>query len=162
MSLRSIFAVTLSCLTLLLTAAPAAQAATGRVTDPHGDFPDIWRLDYSNAQHKVVMTMKFASLADAQNESFYIQWGTAKKYQVFYSPSADITELRFFRDADTFRSVACGGLQVTDNADANTTKAVVPRSCLSKAPDRLRFKGIATQGSTLSDETRVSPFTARG
>ena len=162
MSLRPIFAVALSCLALLLTAAPPAQAETGRVTDPHGDFPDIWRLDYNNAQNKVVMTMKVASLADAQNESFYIQWGTAKKYQVFYSPSADITDLRFFRDADTFRSVACGGLRVTDDADANTTKAVVPRSCLPQAPDRLRFKGIATQGTSLSDGTSVSPFAARG
>jgi hypothetical protein len=162
MSLRPILAVTLSCLTLLLTAAPAAQAATGRVTDPHGDLPDIWRLDYSNAQHKVVMTMTFASLADAENESFYIRWGTAKRYQVFYSHSAHITELRFFRDAFTFRSVACGGLQLTDNADANTTEAVVPRSCLAKAPDRLRFKGVTTQGTSLIDRTRVSPLTARG
>lgn len=141
---------------------PSALAEGGGITDPAGDFPDIRRLDYNNAQTKVVLTMKLASLADAQNQSFYIQWGAPKKYQVFHSPGVGITELRFFRDADTFRSVDCAGLRVTENDTAQTTKATVPRSCIGKAPDTLRFKAIATQGTSLSDETKLTPAARRG
>lgn len=32
------------------------------------------------------MTMRYASLDDAQNQSFYIRWGTSAIYQVFVSP----------------------------------------------------------------------------
>ena len=147
---------------LLLLSAPQAVAASGQITDPGGDLPDITRLNYSNAQGKVVMTLKFASVADAQNRSFYIQWGQPQKYQVFDSPSAAISELRFHRANGTFAKVACAGLQVTEDAGTNTVRAVVPRSCLPKAPDRVRFKGIATQGLSLSDQTKVSPLVNRG
>jgi hypothetical protein len=147
---------------LLLLFAPPAMAASGQLTDPSGDFPDITRLNYSNAQGKVVMTLKFASVADAQNRSFWIQWGQPQKYQVFDSPSAAISELRFHRANGTFAKVACQGLKVPEDLATNTVKAVVPRSCLPKAPDRLRFKGIATQGISLSDETKLSPLVNRG
>ena len=94
-------------------------------------------------------------MADAQNRGFWIQWGEPQKYQVFDSPSAAISELRFHRANGTFAKVGCAGLQVTEDAGTNTVKAVVPRSCLPKAPNRVRFKGIATQGLSLSDQTQA-------
>lgn len=144
--------------------APAGEAlaATGHVTDPKGDLPDIRRLDYDNAQRKVVMTLTFANVGDAQNRSFYLQWGKPKKYQVFDSPSAGITELRFFTDASSFRAVDCDGLRVVEKPAANTVKATVPRACLPKAPDRLKFKGVATLGLMSSDQTALSGWVARG
>ena len=147
---------------LLLLSAPQAVAASGQITDPGGDLPDITRLNYSNAQGKVVMTLKFASVADAQSRSFYIQWGQPQKYQVFDSPSAATSELRFHRANGTFAKVTCVGLKVTEDVGTNTVKAVVPRSCLPNAPDRVRFKGIATQGLSLSDQTKLSPLVNRG
>ena len=147
---------------LLLSVPPPAMAASGHITDPSGELPDILRLNYSNAQGKVVMTLKFASVEEAQNRSVWIQWGEPQKYQVFDSPSAAISELRFHRANGTFAKVACAGLQVTEDAGTDTVKAVVPRSCLPKAPNRVRFKGIATQGLSLSDQTRLSPLVNRG
>jgi hypothetical protein len=160
--LRRFAALALCAPAVVLLPAPHAIAASGHITDPAGDLPDIRRLTYDNAQRKVEMTVKFARVADAQNRSFYIQWGKPKKYQVFDSPSAGITQLRFYTDAGTFRSVSCGGLRVVENADVNTVRAVVPRSCMPQAPDRLRFKAIATMGLSLSDETSVSPWVRRG
>jgi hypothetical protein len=151
-----------SLLTALLFAftcllAPAAVAASGSVTDPAGDFPDIRRLSYSNATSQVVMTMRYASLADVQNESFYIRWGTSASYQVFNSPSAGLRELRF-----NGTRVRCADLRVTRLPDIQSTRVVVPRRCLPQAPKRLKFQGIATQGMQSVDETVVSPWVARG
>jgi hypothetical protein len=162
LSLRRLAALALCAPVVVLLPAPHASAASGHITDPSGDLPDIRRLTYDNAPRKVDMTVKFASVADAQNRSFYMQWGKPKKYQVFDSPSAGITELRFYTAAGTFRSVSCDGLRVAENTDVNTVRAVVPRSCISKAPDRLRFKAIATLGLSFSDETSVSPWVKRG
>jgi len=155
-------AVALATPALLLLSAPHAVAASGSVADPGGDFPDILRLSYDNAPTRVVMTLKFASVADADARSFYIQWGKPQKYQVFDSPSVPTTELRLFRADGTFAKVRCAGLKVTQNADTNTVRAVVPRSCLSKAPDRVQFKGIATLGNFSSDQTKLSPLVRRG
>jgi hypothetical protein len=150
-----LIALVLFALTLLI--APAASAATGSVSDPAGDFPDIRKLSYNNATGKVVMTMRYASLDDAQNQSFYIRWGTSANYQVFVSPSAGLEELRF-----NSKKRACSGLQVTALPDTQSTRVVVPRSCIPRAPNKLKFKGIATQGLSLVDETALSPWVGRG
>ena len=146
----------------LLAAGGVANAATGSLTDPTGDFPDIVKLSYTNGPSKVTMKMTYAGTR-AQNESFYLKWGTAgKRYQVFNSPSASIRELRYYGGTNaSARRTACGGMTVT-YPSANTTKVVIPRSCLKKAADKLRFQGIATEGLSSSDETKVSKAVARG
>jgi hypothetical protein len=149
--------IALVLLALTLLTASAASAATGSVNDPDAGFPDIRKLSYNNATGKVTMTMRYDSLADAQNQSFYIRWGTAAYYQVFVSPSAGLEELRFNGNKG-----ACSGLQVTALPDTQSTRVVVPRSCIPKAPNKLKFKGIATQGLSLKDETALSPWVARG
>ena len=79
---------------VLLAGGGVATAATGSLTDPRGDFPDIVKLSYSNAASKVKLTMTYAEV-HPQNESFYLKWGKAgKRYQVFNSPLAGISELR--------------------------------------------------------------------
>ena len=147
---------------VLLAGGGVANAATGSLTDPKGDFPDIVKLSYSNGSSKVKMTMTYAD-ARPQNESFYLTWGTAgKRYQVFISPSAGISQLRYHGGTNTpFKAVACSGLSVTQPS-ATSTKAVIPRSCLKKAADKLRFQGIATEGIASSDETKLSKAVARG
>ena len=51
---------------------------------------------------------------------------------------------------------------VTHDGDALVSRVVVPRSCLPRAPDRLRFRGIATEGLFASDQTRLSAAIDRG
>jgi hypothetical protein len=143
---------------LLSLAAPAAQAASGSLTDPTGDYPDIVRLGYTNATSRVVMSMKYAG-ARPQNESFYMRWGTnaSKNYQVFVSSGIGKKELRL-----NGTKVACGSLGVTYDASTHVTRVVVPRSCLGSAPNRLRFRGIATEGLYSKDQTALSAAIARG
>ena len=145
----------LSVLTTLL--APSAFAAGGSLSDARGDLPDIVRLSYQNGARQVVMTMKYSDIGLAQNESFYVRWGTPASYQVFNSPSAGMRELRY-----NGQRVRCAGLEVTRQASLDQTRAVVPVRCLGKAPQRLRFQGIATAGLTNSDQTAVSALVRRG
>lgn len=139
-----------------------ASAATGSLTDRKGDFPDIVKLSYRNDSSEVTMTMTYAG-GRPQNESFYLKWGTAgQRYQVFNSSSASIRELRYYRGTNaSAKHIDCRGLRVA-HPSARSTKVVVPRSCLRKAADRLRFQGVATEGLMASDETKVSKAVARG
>jgi hypothetical protein len=108
------------------------------------------------------MTMTYAG-ARPQNESFYMAWGTTgQRYQVFNSPSASIRELRYYSGKNApAKRTTCSGLRVTQPT-ATSTRVVIPRSCLTKAPGSLRFQGVATVGLASSDETKVSKALARG
>jgi hypothetical protein len=143
----------------LLTGSAAAYAASGSLSDPKGDSPDIVKLAYDNARSKVFMTMTYGSFRP-QNESFYMRWGTRDRhYQVFVTRTSGGTkELRY---SGAEKKVTCGGLLVK-HPTSRSTKVVIPRSCLSKAPDKLRFQGIATEGLFSMDETKVSKAIARG
>lgn len=147
---------------VLLAGGGVATAATGSLTDPKGDFPDIVKLSYRNDSSRVTMTMTYAG-ARPQNESFYLKWGTrGKRYQIFNSPAASIRELRYYGGTNaSAKQIDCKGLSVRQPS-ANSTKIVIPRGCLTKAPDKLRFQGIATEGLYSSDETKVSKAVARG
>jgi hypothetical protein len=147
---------------VLLAGGGVANAATGSVTDPKGDYPDIVKLSYNNGSSKVTMTMTYVG-AHPQNESFYMEWGKAgKRYQVFNSPSAGIRELRYYGGTNAAaKRTTCSGLRLTQPS-ATSTKVIIPRRCLPKAADKLRFQGIATEGLTSSDETKVSKALARG
>jgi len=57
--------------------------------------------------------------------------------------------------------VVCKGLTVKYPTKLST-KVIVPRSCVKKAPDKLRFQGIATEGLNNRDETKISKAVARG
>jgi hypothetical protein len=146
----------------LLAGGGVANAATGSLTDPKGDFPDIVKLSYGNGSSKVTMTMTYTG-ARPQNESFYLTWGTKRqRYQVFNSPSAGIRELRYYRARNAAaKRIGCSGLRLTQPS-AKSTRVVIPRGCLPKAADKLRFQGIATEGLMSSDETKLSKAVARG
>lgn len=140
----------------------AAYAASGSLSDPKGDYPDLVKLAYANAKSKVSMTMTVAG-AHAQNESFYLRWGSkGASYQVFSSPSIDLTELRYYsRTSAEPKRLTCKGL-VVRQPSATVTTVTIPRTCIPKAPDTLRFQGIATEGTSLLDETKVSRAIRRG
>jgi hypothetical protein len=147
---------------ILVMGTSAAYAASGSLTDPKGDYPDIVKLAYSNAKTKVTMTMTFAG-GHGQNESFYLRWGAkGASYQVFSSPSAGLKELRYAASkAAVGKRVTCKALVVKQLSSTVTTVSI-PRSCIVKAPDALRFQGIATEGLSLHDDTKLSPAVKRG
>jgi hypothetical protein len=132
-----------------------AQADSGSISDPSGDLPDIIKLAYNNADNKVVMTMTYSEFR-AQNESFYMRWGDDKYYQVFRSFGQEQLRLN-----DSSNVKNCDGLKAREPSDVST-KVIVPRSCLKKAPDKLKFQGIATEGLANSDETKITKAIARG
>lgn len=154
--------ITMFAVVALLASSAAAYAASGSVSDPKGDYPDIVRLAYVNAKSKVTLTMTLAG-GHAQNESFYLRWGSkGTSYQVFSSPSVKLKELRYYSSASApQKRITCAGL-VVKQTSATVTTVTVPRTCLSKAPDALRFQGIATEGTSLLDETRVTAEIKRG
>lgn len=142
----------------LFAGSAIAFADSGSLTDPKGDYPDIVRLGFKNASSKVEMTMTYSG-GHPQNESFYLRWGSnGQRYQVFSSPSIHLNVLRF---GGTTKSVPCQGL-VIRRPSANTTTVAIPRSCLPKAPNTLRFQGIATEGTSSIDQTRISQGIKRG
>ena len=148
---------------LVLIPAGSASADSGFLTDPTGDTPDITRLAYNNGKSSVSMTMRLGDLALAQNVGFYVKWGTGKYYQAFSSPSAGLKELRYSSGAGAVpKKVRCGNLTITRSAAKDTVRVVIPRACLPKAPDKVRFQGIATMGLFSSDQTRTSARIARG
>jgi hypothetical protein len=148
-------------LSLLCAGTATAHAASGSISDPKGDYPDIVKFAYSNAKSKVVMTATYAGDGvdgRAQNESFYMRWGSNKSYQVFLSPQIGAKELRW---SGATKPVACKRLTVK-HPTSRSTKVTVPRSCLGKAPGKLRFQGIATEGTSSMDKTRISKPVKRG
>lgn len=155
---------TAACLIAATVLAPTAVAygVSGQLADPKGDFPDIVKLTYDNAKAKVVMTMTYNG-DRGQNESFYLRWGSkGQSYQVFSSPSAGLNELRYAAGGSApGKKVACPGLRIMRSGSATTT-AAIPRTCLGKAPDAVRFQGIATEGLSSLDQTKVSKVVARG
>lgn len=146
----------------LLVLSTSAYADSGSLTDPKGDSPDIVKLRYDNGASKVTMTMTYAG-SRAQNESFYLRWGSAgRSYQVFNSPSAGLKQLRYYASSSAAtKTITCSGLTVRQPTSTSTS-VTIPRSCLTKAPNALRFQGIATEGLSSSDQTKVSTSTARG
>ncbi|MDN5893687.1 MAG: hypothetical protein L0H93_06630 [Nocardioides sp.] len=143
-------------LTIPLLGAAPATAATGTLTDPRGDLPDIVRLSWTNAPRQVTIKMTFAG-AFAQVDSFYMRWGKARSYQVFYAPATKHKELRL-----DGRTVRCPKLKVAHHRATHVSTATVPRACIPKAPNKLRFQGVATYGLFNSDQTRTSAPVRKG
>jgi hypothetical protein len=160
---RSITAIAAAA--LLAVPATAAQAAKGSITDRGGDNVDIVKLSYNNAKSKVTLTTKYADSSTAQVEFFAITWaGPNKGYGVVSSAVTGDRELVYSKNkSDEGTTIACKGLNVKRNARANTTKVIVPRTCLTKAPDKLRFQaGALNVQDGGSDETKRTKKVKRG
>jgi hypothetical protein len=146
--------------------ASPALAATTSVTDPAGDSdPDILKLTLANRQAKVVLKQKYADIDLVQAESLFIKWGKATHYRVnignYDSDPALEKRLWLVTSAGDTRK-KCGDLTFSQSADTDLTIVRVPRSCLSKAPDKIRAKGVASMGQYNSDATKLTPYAARG
>ena len=156
--------VVVAALAVLATAAPAF-AETVYVTDAAGDTPDIRRLTLDNRQSTVVLKQKYADLDFVQVESLYIKWGDATHYRVNignYDADDALEKRLWLVTADGEDRKACGDLMFEHDADEDRTTVRVPRSCIPRAPNRIRAKGVASMGLYENDQTSLTPYASRG
>ena len=138
-----------------------AFAASGSLTDPDDpSIADVLRLGYDNRANKVVMKMSYDAHRP-QVENFYVKWGTAGKYYKLQRSAGNGTTLWFSNGSGESKR-ACAGDKVTHNADTVVSTAVIPRSCMPRARDKVKFQGVVTEGLFDSDQTKTSPGVARG
>lgn len=163
MSIRSSLTAVVAAAALIALPMTGAYAASGSSADRTGDgYPDIVRLTFANKAKAVQMSMTYVDLREAQAESFYLRWKAGKSYQAFIDTSG-IRQLRYYSSASaTGQVVACAGLRFTHRAAKDRTRVTIPRSCLPKAPNALRFQGLATMGTSFIDKSATSPKIARG
>jgi hypothetical protein len=93
-------------------------------------------------------------------ENFYVKWGTAGKYyKLQRSPSG--TTL-WFNNGSSESEKSCSNAEVSHNSDTFVSTGVIPRSCMSRAPDKVKFQGVVTEGLFDHDQTKTSAGVARG
>lgn len=144
----------------VLIAATSAHAASGSLTDPDDEsLADVLKLSYANKDNKAVIKMTYDGYRP-QVENFYVSWGTQGKYYKLQS-SPNGTSL-WFNNGSSESEKACGDDKVSHDSETFVSTGVIPRSCIPKAPDRVKFQGIVTEGLFESDQTAVSARVARG
>jgi hypothetical protein len=152
--------VSLGCL------APSASAESTTVKGT-GDIKKMYVKNGSSA----LVTKVFGFKGACQAHYFRIQifWGQKAAYQAdggCYPGGQWITSLYFFSDRNAGSGgtkVKCGQFRLTYNATERSWRAFVPRSCLVKAPNRVRVKSDGDNyGSTTGGEAGPTRALGRG
>lgn len=148
---RPVVAVT-TCLCLLIAASAAAESTTVRGSG------DLKKMVADNGSSAVVVKLYgFRKPCEAKHFNIDVLWGTKPAYQVqaacyggrdwgsglYYTPDR--------RQGMATKPVKCRGFRLRYNADGKFWRALIPRSCMSKAPNRIRVKseGINYTGSAM-------------
>ena len=143
-----------------LVAAPAAFGASGSLNDPDDNtLADVLRLSYANKEDKVVVRMSYDDYRP-QVENFYVKWGTSGRYYKLQR-STNGTSLWYSNGSEESER-SCAGDRVRHDDETFVSTGTVPRSCMPRAPGRVKFQGIVTEGLFDSDQTRTSSRVARG
>ena len=136
----------LSALFLLLVPGPA-YAATGSVDDPAGDVDlggDISSFTVHNNARALKFVVAFANDSGAEPTHYLItmKWGaTAKKRCSFDLDTGAVPDCH--NDSPTGAPPSsCGSFTLAD--DGSKMVAKLPRSCIKKAADTMKFKVVAT------------------
>ena len=165
---RSYFVLvtTASCLLLL------ASSAAGESQTVQGKG-DLKKMAANNAQGAVKVNLfGFRGPCDAKQFTIDVFWGR-KTYQVQAACTAGTTWTRgLYYDADRTddngalaeNRVQCGGFRLKYKSADKYWRAVLPRECLSKAPDRVRVKseGVNYAGSAIPGEAGPTRRLRRG
>ena len=144
-----------------LVAAPAAFGASGSLNDPDDDtLADVLRLSYANKEDKVVVRMSYDDVP-ATGRELLREVGAPRAATTSSSaaPTAPRSGTPTGRRSPR-RAVPAIGCGTT--RDSSVSTGTVPRSCMPRAPGRLKFQGIVTEGLFDFDETRTSSRVARG
>ena len=147
----------------LLTATAFAESQTVRGTG------DLKKMVANNGRSAVnVQLFGFKKPCEARQFNIHLEWST-KAYEVqagciggqkwmsglFYNPNR--------ADGLGQQKVRCRGFSLKYSATTKSWRAIVPRSCISKAPGRIRVRaeGINYTGSAMPAEARTK-FLRRG
>jgi hypothetical protein len=142
-----------------------AYAGSGSVADPRGDFPDIVRLTLHNGESDVVVRQRYTYLDIVRSESVQLRWGRPVHYRLEARNTdgdAALEPVLRLSTPEGIRRQRCPGLQVLRSTATDVALYTVPRSCLPRAPGRLRAKGFAAAGSFDTDRTALTPWVAQG
>jgi hypothetical protein len=142
-----------------------AYAGSGSVADPRGDFPDIVRLTLHNGDAQVVVRQRYAYLDVVRTESVQLRWGRRVHYRLDArnrDGDAALEPVLRLSTPDGVRRQRCAGLRVRRSSATDVAVYTVPRSCLRRAPGRLRAEGFAAAGSFDTDETALTPWIRQG
>ena len=166
---RSYFVLVATAFCLLLLAASAAgesQTVQGK--------GDLKKMAATNAQGAVkVKLFGFRGPCEAKEFTIDVFWGTKPTYQVQAACTAGTTWTRgLYYDADRTddngalaeKRVQCPGFRLKYNSTDKYWRAVLPRECLSEAPDRVRVKseGVNYAGSAIVGEAGPTRRLSRG
>ena len=162
-----VLVATAVCLPLL------ASSAAGESQTVQGKG-DLKKMVANNAQGAVkVKLFGFGGPCSAKQFTIDVFWGTKPTYQVQAACTAGTTWTRgLYYDADRTddqgalaeNRVECDGFRLKYNATDKFWRAVLPRDCLSKAPDRIRVKseGVNYAGSAIPGEAGPTDRLRRG
>ena len=166
---RSYFVLVATVFCLLLF----ASSAVGESQTVQGKG-DLKKMTANNAQDAVkVKLFGFGGPCSAKQFTIDVFWETKPTYQVQAACTAGTTWTRgLYYDADRTddhgalaeKSVKCDGFRLKYNATEKYWLAVLPRECLSKAPDRVRVKseGVNYAGSPIPGEAGPTGRLRRG
>lgn len=164
---RSPFVVVATALCLALLASSAAgesQTVSGK--------GDLKKMTAANGLSSVkVKLVGLRGPCDAKQFTIDVFWGTKPTYQVQAFCTAGTTWTRgLYYDGDrrdggiAERRVPCRGFRLKYDSARKTWRAVVPRACIPKAPDRIRVEseGVNYAGSAIPGEAGPTRRLRRG
>ena len=135
----------LCALFLLLMSAPA-QAATGSVDDPTGDVDlggDISSFTVHNGARALKFVVAFANNSGAEPTHYVIsmKWGSTAKKKCFFDLDTGAVPDCHNDDPTGAPPMSCGSYTLAD--DGSQMVAKLPRTCIKKAADTMKFKVVA-------------------
>jgi len=162
-----VLAATTFCLLMLASSAMGeSQTLSGK--------GDIKKMVANNAQGAVkVKLFGLKKPCEAKQFSIDVFWKTKPRYQVQAACTAGTTWNGglFYDDdrtddfgANATKPVKCRGFRLKYVTDGKYWQAVLPRECLSKAPDRVRVssEGVNYAGSPIPGEAGPTRLLRRG
>jgi hypothetical protein len=165
---RTIFSLFLA-LALFGIAPTPAHAATGVKLDPvDGQNPDITKLRVINGSDALILKLFYVSLPEG---------GSMGGEEVHFGRGADfahyavsttwnhllgkwVTTLNRVTATQEFQELPCEGLTRFRDADAETSRHSIPRTCFPNAADTLKFWALACGPGC--DDVAATRFIARG
>ena len=160
-----VLVITAACLLLASSAAGESQTVQGK--------GDLKKMVANNAQTAVkVKLVGFGGPCEAKQFTIDVFWGV-KRYQVQAACTAGTTWTRgLYYDRDRTddqgamaeQRVQCPDFALKYNTEKKSWRAVLPRECLSKAPNRIRVasEGVNYAGSAIPGEAGPTDRLNRG